>query len=463
METERETEAREKAPKTWEMLAKLAAAGDAKALEAYVDGIGPSEAFRAILRLDPEEREKVLTTLSPEDAADLIEEIPDEHASDLIERLPAKQAASILSEMDVDDQVDVIGDMHDDDAEAILAEMTPEDAAHIRRLIRYDPEVAGGLMSTDYLAYRESVLVGDVIDDLSKRADEREEPEHDAHVYAVSRSGKLIGVLDLRDLVLARRSTPLAAILKSSLFVRAEAPLDELEAFFDRYDFQAVPVVDERQGLVGVVGRDEVAEAIANRSQEEYAKSKGIIGGDEIRSLPVLTRARRRLSWLSLNIVLNIMAASVIAMYFDTLSAAIALAVFLPIVSDMSGCSGNQAVAVSMRELSLGIVKPYEVLRVWIQEIKVGVLNGITLGILLGVVAWLWKDNYWLGLVVGSALAINTMVAVSLGGTVPLVLKRFGVDPAVASGPILTTVTDMCGFFLVLSLATLVLPQLAGV
>jgi magnesium transporter len=448
---------------TWEMLAKLADAGDAKGLEAYVDRIGPSEAFRAILRLDPEKREKVLTTLSPEEAADLIEEIPDEHASDLIEQLPAKEAASILSEMDVDDQVDVIADMHEEDAEAILAEMAPEDAADVRRLIRYDPDVAGGLMSTDYLAYRETALVGDVIDDLSKRADEREESEHEAHVYVVSAAGKLIGVLDLRDLVLARRTTPLAAILKSSLFVRAEATLDELETFFERYAFQAVPVVDERQELVGVVGRDEVAEAIANRADEEFAKSKGIIGGDEIRSLPLLTRSRRRLSWLSLNIVLNIIAASVIALYFDTLSAAIALAVFLPIVSDMSGCSGNQAVAVSMRELSLGIVKPFEVLRVWVQEIKVGVLNGIALGLLLGMVAWLWKDNVWLGLVVGAALALNTLVAVSLGGTVPLLLKRFGVDPAVASGPILTTVTDMCGFFLVLSLATLVLPRLAGV
>ncbi len=419
MQTEPETELEEQAQEPWKALAQLASVGDAKALEAYVDRIGPSEAFRALLRLAPEDRERVLTTLSPEEAADLIEEIPDEHASDMIERLPAKQAASILSEMDIDDQVDVIADMHEDDAAAILAEMTPEDAAHVRRLIRYDPDVAGGLMSTDYLAYRETALVGDVIDDLSKRADERDDSEHDAHVYAVSTSGKLIGVLDLRDLVLARRTTALASILKSSLFVRAEATLDELETFFDRHDFQAVPVVDERQGLVGVVGRDEVVEAIANRAQSEYAKSKGIIGGDEIRSLPVLTRAGRRLSWLSLNIVLNIAAASVIALYFDTLSAAIALAVFLPIVSDMSGCSGNQAVAVSMRELSLGIVKPFEVVRVWLQEIKVGVLNGIVLGILLGVVAWLWKDNVWLGLVVGSALAINTMVAVSLGGTVP--------------------------------------------
>jgi len=460
---ETRSEPQEKALKTWEILEKLADAGDAKGLEAFVDRIGPSEAFRAILRLDPDEREKVLTTLSPEDAADLIEEIPDEHASDLIEGLDARDAASILSEMDIDDQVDVIGDMDETDAEAILAEMAPKDAADVRRLIRYDSDIAGGLMSTDYLAYGETAQVGDVIEDLSKRAEEREDSEHGAHVYVVSGSGKLLGVLDLRDLVLTRRVTPLASILKSSLFVRAEATLEELDAFFERHDFQAVPVVDEHQELVGVVGRDEVARALAERADAEYLKSKGIIGGDEIRSLPVLTRSRRRLAWLSLNIVLNIIAASVIALYFDTLSAVIALAVFLPIVSDMSGCSGNQAVAVSMRELSLGIVKPFEVLRVWLQEIRVGLLNGAALGALLGVVAWLWKDNAWLGLVVGAALAINTLVAVSIGGTVPLLLKRMGVDPAVASGPILTTVTDMCGFFLVLSLATWMLPRLTGI
>ncbi|MGB8435399.1 MAG: hypothetical protein WCE38_14165 [Burkholderiales bacterium] len=210
---ENETDVAEAQVETWEMLAKLAAAGDAKGLEAYVDGIGPSESFRAILRLGPAERERVLTTLSPEEAADLVEEIPDEHASDLIEQLPAKEAASILSEMDVDDQVDVIADMHEEGAEAILAEMAPEDAADVRRLIRYDPDVAGGLMSTDCLAYGETALVGDVIDDLGKRADEHEESEHHAHVYVVSASGKVVGVLDLRDLVLARRTTPLAAIL----------------------------------------------------------------------------------------------------------------------------------------------------------------------------------------------------------------------------------------------------------
>jgi magnesium transporter len=138
----------------------------------------------------------------------------------------------------------------------------------------------------------------------------------------------------------------------------------------------------------------------------------------------------------------------------------IALAVFLPIISDMSGCSGNQAVAVSLRELSLGVVRPFEMLRVWTQEVSVGLINGLVLGSLIGLAAWLWQGNVYLGLVVGAALAINTIVAVSLGGVIPLFLKKMNVDPALASGPILTTVTDMFGFFLALTFAGMALESL---
>jgi magnesium transporter len=154
------------------------------------------------------------------------------------------------------------------------------------------------------------------------------------------------------------------------------------------------------------------------------------------------------------------MAASVIAFYQETLQAAIALAVFLPIISDMSGCSGNQAVAVSIRELSLGLIKPREFARVFLKEFSVGLVNGAVLGLLLGAVAYLWKENYYLSLVVAGALAANTLISVLIGGSVPLLLKRFRVDPALASGPILTTITDMCGFFLVLSFAQTLLQKL---
>jgi len=176
--------------------------------------------------------------------------------------------------------------------------------------------------------------------------------------------------------------------------------------------------------------------------------------------MPLLLRSRRRLAWLSANIVLNIIAASVISLYQETLAAVIAIAIFLPMVSDMSGCSGNQSVAVSLRELALGLAKPVDVVRVWAKEVSVGVINGIVLGILIAVVAWVWKGNSFLGVVIGLALALNTVVAVSVGGVVPLLLKRFNQDPAVASGPLLTTITDVAGFFLVLSLATWMMPLL---
>ena len=442
----------------WKTILQYAEAGEQSELEAFVEAIGPSEAFRALLRLSSAERELVLITLSPTEAAEIMEEIPREHAADMIEQLPASDAASIVSNMESAEQADVLADMDSEEADAILAQMPPEEAADARDLIRYPRDVAGGLMVTEYLAYPETAVVRDVLDGLGDWVEQR--PEEGTHVYVVSPLGILIGAIDLQALVLSRRATPLSEIVKPPRFVSVNFTLDELNDLFECHQLTGVAVVDDHQKLLGVLKRDDLHRALQERSDADHLKSQGIVGGDEIRTMPVLKRTKRRLSWLSLNILLNIIAASVIAMYEDTLSAVIALAVFLPIVSDMSGCSGNQAVAVSMRELSLGIVKPYEVARVWLQEVSVGLINGTVLGCLIGLAAWLWKGNPFLGLVVGIALAGNTLVAVSLGGTVPLMLKRFKVDPAVASGPILTTVTDMCGFFLVLSLATLMLPRL---
>ena len=281
--------------------------------------------------------------------------------------------------------------------------------------------------------------------------------------YVIDARGRLVGVLRMRDLLLAPRGLSIGRLmLRDPLTVRDTSNLDELRSFFSSHAFFGVPVVDSRGVLLGLVQRSDVEQAQADRAGTDYLKSQGIVGGEELRTMPLWQRSRRRLAWLSINIVLNVVAASVIAFYQETLAAVIALAVFLPIISDMSGCSGNQAVAVSMRELSLGLVRPAEVFRVWLKEIAVGVINGLALGALLAGVGWAWKGNPILGLVVGVAMALNTMLAVSIGGTLPLLLRRFRMDPALASGPILTTVTDMCGFFLLLSLATVFLPRLVG-
>ena len=448
--------AEEEAPVSLENMVR---AGEKDDVEAMLDALHPDELLHEVYLLAPDDQRKLLTLLSPEQAAALLEVVSDSYAADLIEELPAVQAAPIVEELASDHRVDVLAELDAEDAEAIIAELAEEDADEIRELITYAPDQAGGLMMTEFASYPMSLTVREVVEDLT-----REDIDYHLvtvhYVYVVVRKRRLKGVIRIRDLVFADPGLRIGELAKDAYTVPPDASLSDLENFFDEHDIAAVPVINARGMLLGIVRRRAVLEALAERSEADSLKAAGIIGGDELRSMPTAVRSARRLSWLSINIVLNIIAASVIAFYEDTLTAVIALAVFLPIVSDMSGCSGNQAVAVSMRELTLGAAQPRDVLRVWGKEASVGIINGIALGLLLGLAAWAWKGNAVLGLVVGAALAVNTVVAVSIGGTVPLLLKRFKFDPAVASGPLLTTVTDMCGFFLLLSLASLVLPAI---
>ncbi|MFT5286975.1 MAG: magnesium transporter [Planctomycetota bacterium] len=441
---------------------RLVEDGDGEGAQAALEQLSVGETAHLVSRLDEEEQEQLLVTLTPLDAADLVEQLSDAQAADIVERLDPAQAAAILRELPSNEQADLLAALDDDDAEEILAELEPEEAQEARQLSSYAGDVAGGLMATEFLTYSDTALVGEVIEDLRKKADEYED-EDTQYVYVSSTTGALAGVLRLRDLLFARSRRPVSEIMIANpMTVLVTASLDELADHFERHAFLGLPVVDDQQRLLGVIQRADVDEALSSRSQTAFMKAKGIVRGEELRTMPIWSRSATRLTWLIPNIVLNLIAASVIGRYQDTIEAVVALALFLPIISDMSGCSGNQAVAVSIRELTLGLVKPRELFYVWSKEIRVGVINGLALGTLISAIAWAWKGNAWLGLVVGGAMMLNTMVAVSIGGAIPLVLKRLGVDPALASGPILTTATDAFGFFLVLSLATALLPQLVG-
>jgi len=422
-----------------------------------VEAIPGHAALRQVSRMEADERDQFISMLSPEAAAELIEDAPPEMAVALIEDLDSSVAAKIMEELQTDTQADIVQDLDDDDAEAILSAMDAGSAEDVRKLTRYDPDTAGGLMELDVFSFADDDTVGTVLKRLIA-GDEEFERHRGQHPYVVDKDGTLVGVVSLRGLLRNKRAVLLSEIMTAPVSVQPETSQDDLVDLFDENPFLGIPVVDNQGLLAGVVSRESVAEAVLERAEHQSLSRQQI--GDELRSMPTLLRSRRRLAWLSSNIVLNIIAASVISAYEETLAAVIAIAVFLPMVSDMSGCSGNQAVAVSMRELSLGLTRPVDLFHVLRKELSVGIINGIVLGILIGIVAWLWKDNPYLGLVIGLALSLNTLLSVSIGGTVPLLLKRFGVDPAVASGPLLTTVTDMAGFFMVLSLATLFMSQL---
>ena len=444
----------------WIRLQELIDLGDEKAINSLLNGISPSETARAVGRLDAKRRKRLLVLLRPMDAADVLQDLPDEQAADLIENISSRQAAQIMSELPSGDQADILSDVNDHGVQAILKDLPADEAKKMRELLQYPEDSAGGLMTIEYVAYREGMTVGEVMDDLQRNAHVYSD-YHVQYTYVISDQGHLRGVLRMRDLPLSGRQRSVGEIMIANpSYVYVDTSLEELIQIFRENSFLGIPVVRRDKFLVGVVRRDEVLTATAERGNDSYLKASGIIGGEELRSMPTMERSRRRLSWLSLNIVLNLISASVIAVYQDTLSAVISLAVFLPIISDMSGCSGNQAVAVSIRELTLGLIKPYEFVRVFFKEMWIGVLNGLVLGFLLGAIAAFWKWNIYFGLVVGGALALNTLVSVCLGGVIPLLLKWAKRDPALASSPILTTVTDMCGFFFALFFAKQMLPLL---
>ena len=444
----------------WVELSRLASEADVSAVNAFLDDLSPGDLALAISRLSPPERVALFTALGPERSAELAHNLPSAQAAATLSELPAATAADLVEELPSAEQADLLGELPAEEADAILHELPAETADRARELLAYDPSTAGGLMKSEFLRFPVDATLGEVLEDLQENG-ELYSDYAIQYGYVVTREGELRGVLRLRDLLFAPKRAKVAeAMIRDPLAVSPFATIDDLHEVLERHSFVGLPVVGDGGRLLGVVEAHDVELAREDAAEDTLRKVSGIVGGEEIRSLPLRVRFTRRLSWLSANIVLNVIAASVIAMYEETLEAVIALAVFLPIISDMSGCSGNQAVTVSIRELSLGLVKPKELGRVLGKEILVGLINGLVLGAFLGGLAFLWKGNVYLGLVVGGALLVNTVLSVSLGGCLPLILKRMGRDPALASAPILTTVTDLMGFLLVLSGASALLARL---
>lgn len=396
---------------------------------------------------------ELFENLPNDQARTIFEHLSEVQMTNLAENMNPEVAALLMGDLYSEDCVDILNEMDRDDSEAILSNFTATDAADLRVLMSYPEGTVGSLMRTEFLSFKSDITIREIFKDLRTNQHEYAGLEIQ-YAYIVDDKGGLLGVLPLRNLLFAQDDKRASEIMiKNPASVRVYDTWDELRAVFQTYNFVGLPVVDKAGSLLGVVEQNSLHEEEGEESASDLLKVSGLMGKEEIRSMPLVTRSTRRFRWLSLNIVLNLISASIISFHLDTLEAVIALAVFLPIISDMSGCSGNQAVAVSLRELSLNLIRPNEFLRIFIKESSVGVINGVLLGIIIGVIAFFMYGTVALGVVVGAALALNTVVAVCVGGLVPLLLKWKDMDPALGSGPILTTVTDMCGFLILLNLA----------
>ncbi len=449
----------------WTAVQRIVDRRDGDALVAFFKQLPPEETAYTISHLDPDRRSRMfslLATVNPDLGADLFEHFDDGHTADMIEELPPQIAAKLVDEMDSDEQADVLGEVTDAAAEAILQRMDPEEAADVRGRLDYDHDTAGGLMITEYLAYPADQDVTEVRRDLRRHAEKYNEYEV-RYLYGLDGAGVLVGVCPMRSLVMAQPGQPLrSTLIAEPITVRVDTHLDELEDLFDRVDLMAVPVVEEDGRLVGVVRRAAVQEAIREEAQEALAKFGGIIRGEELRSMALRSRALRRLAFLLPILLLLIVSATIIALFEGTVQQVPILAAFLPVVAGLCGSGGGQAVAVSMREISLGLIKPGDFFLVLGKEAAVAGVNGALLGVVLFFIAWAWRGDPWLALVIGGSIPPVMVIAKGVGGTVPLLLRFVGIDPAMASVPLLTTIVDLSSFLTVLIFATLALSRLTG-
>lgn len=395
-----------------------------------------------------------LGVLKPARAAEVLQLLPPDQAASLLARVEPHRAAELLSNMASDERADLLAAVEDGARNAIAECLPPQLKAETARLLKYPPATAGGLMETEVLANLGSATVREVIRDL-RANQQRYAALSVQYLYIVDESRRLLGVAPMRDLLLAPEDARLEALARPEpVWVKDTTPTRELAALFDIHPYYGVPVVDAGGVLLGTVNRADVTESEYHQSEEQYRRSQGIVGGEELRFMPLILRARRRGAWLGVNLVLCLGGAGVIAAFQETLAKAIIVAAVLPVISATSGNAAMQAAAVSVRELTLGVIEIGAWRRVLSQELAVAAMLALPLGAAAAGVATLSGAGWTVGAAVGMAMTINVAVAVVLGALCPLLLRRLNIDPALASGPVTTSLADVSGFALTLGFVT---------
>ena len=407
--------------------------------------------------LNLEEQTRVLPTLPAEDAADVLEYLDEDEAAQLAASLPAQGLAQLLDEMYPDDAADILLDLEPAQRAQALALM--HTTAQVQPLLAYDDETAGGRMTSDVPVLRRWMTAAQAISYLRGL---HPESESQHYLYAVDRDRRLLGVVGLRDLIVAMPETTIEQIMNPHII---SAPVDaeqaELAQLISRHGLSSLPVVDAAGRLVGVITHDDLLEVIEDEATSDlYALASMSAGSDLDVDSPLRVMVKRRLPWLLINLGTAIFAAWVISIFEGTLQKLALLAVFQSVVAGMGGNAGTQALVIFVRALALGQVQPRSAVRAVTREVAVGMINGVAVGVAAGFITYLWKGQPYLGLLIGIALFGNMLIAGVAGALVPLTLRALRMDPALASAVFVTTVTDAVGFALFLGLATAFLPLL---
>ncbi len=427
-------------------------AGNSDGLKFILAECHPSEIARILDVLPQKSREKIISVLSVEIASEAISEMdPESHPETLLANLHPELAGDILDELDDDDAVDLLNEMSADKRELILDEMDAEDALDIRQLMTYPEDSAGGLMTREVIKIHYGLTKKQALDEVIEQSEEMEEFYT---IYVTDDAERLIGFVSLKDLVKAKPAARIADIMHEDVvYVEARTDQEEVAKLLSQYNLPGIPVVDENMLLLGRVTFDDAMDVLEEETTEDILKISGV-SVDEQLSGNWQEALRLRFPWIMINLITASMASFVVLYFEPTISKVSILAVFMPIIAGMGGNAGTQALAVTVRRLSLSTLPDEKVLGAVSKELIVGALNGLMVGTIVALIAWLSNNNPMLGLVVFLAMAGNFTIAGLAGSSVPVILERLGFDPAVASSIFITAFTDIIGFLLLLGLAS---------
>ena len=419
-----------------------------------VNTLAPAEIGNLLESLPPEKRLMVWGLVDPEDDGEVLVHVGDEVRESLIRDMDAEELVAAAETLDVDDLADLMEDLPDHLVDEVLRSMDRENRERLEQVLAYPEDTAGRLMNPEVVTVRADVSIDVVLRYLRMR---EELPENTDHIYVVSRRHQYLGRLALSTLITTDPERAVHELIDDSQpALRATAAGDAgARAFADR-DWVSAPVVDENNILLGRITIDDVVDII--RAQAEH-QALGAAGLDEDEDLfsPVRRATRRRALWLGINLLTAFLASWVIGNFEGALQQVVALAVLMPVVASMGGVAGTQTLTLIVRGLALGQVGMGNLRTLVLKELAVGLLNGMLWAAVVGAVAWLWFGDPRIALVIAAAIAINLGAAALAGVLIPLALKRMAIDPALARGVVLTTVTDCVGFLAFLGLGTLLL------
>ena len=426
----------------------------ARARQLINEDLAAPDIAHLLSSVPPKQRTVLWNLVEAEElAADVLAYLGEEERSEIVARLGPDELANLIESFEFDDKVDLLQELPESVIEEVLLSMDSQDRQRVEDVLSYDEDSAGGLMNTDVVTVRPDITI-DVVLRYIRRY--RELPPMTDNLWVVNRRDEFIGQAPISKVLISDPTTTIREIMETEVEpLLVSTHEDEIAQRFERLDLVSAPVVNENGQLLGRITIDDVVDVI-RASADHSLMSQAGLGEDEDIFAPLVRTVRRRAIWLGINLLTAFVAAAVIGMFEATIEQVVALAILMPVVASMGGIAGTQALTIVIRGMALGRIGSANIRALFAREVLIGVANGLFWSLIVGLAAFVWFGDYTLGYVIAVAIIVNLLVAALVGTLLPGYLKSMRIDPALAGGVVLTTVTDVVGFFCFLGVATLV-------